>query len=81
VETGNILKFTTGGIEMENGTNHKVDAIICATGFDTSFRPPFPLIGYSGKDLREVWKDEPRSYLSLAAAGFPNYFGESFGVI
>ena len=27
-----------------------------------------------GTDLRNEWKDEPRSYLSIAARGFPNYF-------
>jgi cation diffusion facilitator CzcD-associated flavoprotein CzcO len=48
--------------------------MICATGFDTSFRPRFSIIGRGGKDLREEWVDEPRSYLSIAAHGFPNYF-------
>jgi cation diffusion facilitator CzcD-associated flavoprotein CzcO len=59
---------------MVDGTVFKLDAIICATGFDTSFCPAFPVIGKHGKDLRDVWKEEPRSYLSVAASGFPNYF-------
>lgn len=59
---------------MEDGTIIQVDALICATGFDTSFRPAFPVIGQEGKDLRDVWKEEPRAYLSVAASGFPNYF-------
>jgi len=69
-----IQKVTSEGILMADGTLLKMDAIICATGFDTSFRPPFPLIGLKGLDLREVWKEEPRSYMSIAASGFPNYF-------
>lgn len=32
VECGQILKITSGGIEMEDGTSYIVDAIICATG-------------------------------------------------
>lgn len=77
VETGRILKFFRNGIEMEDGTKHVVDAVVAATGFDTSFRPGFPLVGVTGEDLRNVWKDEPKSYLSISASGFPNYFSMS----
>lgn len=42
--------------------------------FDTSYRPQFPVVGRNNVDLRKEWKDEPRSYLGLAAHGFPNYF-------
>jgi cation diffusion facilitator CzcD-associated flavoprotein CzcO len=68
--------MTQNGIEMQDGTTFTLDAIVCATGFDTSFRPSFPVIGRDKKDLREVWREEPRSYLSIAASGFPNYFSE-----
>lgn len=51
-----------------------LDVLVCATGFDTSFRPRFPIVGWGGKDMREEWKDEPRSYFGFAADGFPNYF-------
>jgi len=77
VRTDPIAKITPTGIEMVDGTHIELDTIVCATGFDTSFRPNFPVIGPSGVDLREAWVDEPRSYLSVAAAGFPNYFSES----
>ena len=30
-----------------------VDTIVCATGFDNSYRPNFPLVGRNGADLRE----------------------------
>jgi cation diffusion facilitator CzcD-associated flavoprotein CzcO len=58
---------------MCDGTTIIVDAIICATGFDTSYKPSFPLVGFE-KDLRDLWKHEPTSYFSIAAAGIPNYF-------
>ncbi|KIX07125.1 uncharacterized protein Z518_05102 [Rhinocladiella mackenziei CBS 650.93] len=49
------------------------DIIIAATGFDTSFRPRFPIIGQKDIDLRERWKDDPVAYFGLAVSGFPNY--------
>lgn len=57
-----------------DGKEHPTDMLICATGFDTSFRPCFPPIGREGRDLAQEWELEPRSYLGLAASGFPNYF-------
>ncbi|KAL6228666.1 hypothetical protein BDW75DRAFT_250991 [Aspergillus navahoensis] len=68
-----IEAVTAAGLRMADGSILEVDAIICATGFDTSFRPAFPVVAFE-QDLREVWKDEPTSYLSIAAAGMPNYF-------
>jgi cation diffusion facilitator CzcD-associated flavoprotein CzcO len=60
---------------MADGSHLEADAIICATGFDTSFRPGFPVVAF-GEDLREAWKEEPTAYMSVAAAGIPNYFSE-----
>jgi cation diffusion facilitator CzcD-associated flavoprotein CzcO len=75
VRTDDIVEIVKEGLIMKNGTLVPVDAIICATGFDTSYRPGWPLIA-CGKNLRDEWKDEPRSYLSIAAEGFPNYFSK-----
>lgn len=47
---------------------------MCATGFDVSYRPHYPIVGLNGISLAEKWKDEPESYLSLACPDFPNYF-------
>lgn len=58
---------------MADGSTIVADTIICATGFDTSYKPAFPVVGFE-KDLRELWEDEPKSYFSIAAAGIPNYF-------
>jgi len=74
VRTDQIFKITKTGIDMIDGSHIDCDAIVCATGFDTSFRPFFLVVGPAGADLRDVWAEEPRSYLSVAAAGFPNYF-------
>ena len=51
------------GISTKDGQRYDLDVIICATGFDVSNRPPFPIVGRNGVDLGEKWKDEPESYL------------------
>ncbi|OAL38853.1 hypothetical protein AYO20_02059 [Fonsecaea nubica] len=71
---GEITAITPTGCVTEDGKEHELDVLICATGFDTTFKPRFPLIGRTGKDLAKEWEIEPRSYLGMAAAGYPNYF-------
>ncbi|KAL4951856.1 hypothetical protein BDW69DRAFT_201141 [Aspergillus filifer] len=70
---GNINEISEKGCICDDGNEYAVDVLICATGFDTSFRPRFPIIGPSGNNLQDNWKDEPQSYLGIAAAGIPNY--------
>ena len=72
-----IREITESGIVTEDGKQHNIDVLICATGFDVSFRPQYPLCGRNGVDVREVWKDAPETYLSVTAPQFPNYFSES----
>ncbi|OAG37610.1 hypothetical protein AYO21_08218 [Fonsecaea monophora] len=74
VRSDGIAAITEDGVRMNKGDTIKLDVLICATGFDTSFRPPFPLIGREGRDLRDEWAEEPRSYCSIAALNMPNYF-------
>ena len=69
-----IKQVTPTGCVTDDNQEHSFDVLICATGFDTSYRPQFPVVGRNNVDLRKEWKDEPRSYLGLAAHGFPNYF-------
>ncbi|KIV96493.1 hypothetical protein PV10_00355 [Exophiala mesophila] len=74
VRNDGIIGVTSEGLRMATGDTIKIDALVCATGFDTSYRPSFPVKGYGGQDLRDLWREQPRSYLSVAAAGIPNYF-------
>jgi len=69
-----IARIVPEGIQTADGMLHEFDAIVCATGFDVSHRPPWPLVGRHGVTLAEAWEEEPASYLSLAASGFPNYW-------
>ena len=70
---GEINEITRNGCVSDDGNEYPVDILICATGFDTTFKPRFPLIGLDGRNLQEEWKEEAQSYLGMAAAGFPNY--------
>lgn len=72
---GEINEVTENGPLCDNGEEYPVDVLICATGFDTTFKPRFPLIAPSGENLQDAWAAPhvPESYLGLAAAGFPNY--------
>lgn len=71
---GEITQITSRGPVDEDGNEHPIDVLICATGFDTTFKPRFPLTGPGGVTLNEKWQKTPESYLGMAAAGFPNYF-------
>ncbi|ERT00706.1 hypothetical protein HMPREF1624_01938 [Sporothrix schenckii ATCC 58251] len=64
------------GIVLASGEHIAVDAIVCATGFDVSFSPRFPVLGRNGVSLADLWNEPnvPRAYLSLASPAFPNYF-------
>jgi hypothetical protein len=70
---GEIVRVTPDSCVTDDGKEHPIDVLICATGFDTTFKPRFPLIGRHG-DLAKLWSTDPDSYLGLAAHGFPNYF-------
>ncbi|KAF3932520.1 hypothetical protein ABW20_dc0100981 [Dactylellina cionopaga] len=69
-----ISYITPEGIVTTDGKTRPVDAIVCATGFDTTWTKRFPIIGRDGKFLGEKWKNHPDTYISIATDGFPNYF-------
>lgn len=72
---GDITEITSKGCVTNNGVETAVDVLVCATGFDTTFRPRFSVVGRrKDVDLAREWESEPRSYLAVAAHGYPNYF-------
>ena len=70
-----IERVTASGI-VAGGTEHPVDAIVFATGFDamTGALLAMDIRGRGGRTLKETWAAGPRTYLGLAVAGFPNMF-------
>lgn len=73
VTLSKINRITPNGIEADEG-EEEFDLIVCATGFNNSFIPPWELVGRDGRRLAEEWKDKPEAYFATCAAGVPNYF-------
>jgi cation diffusion facilitator CzcD-associated flavoprotein CzcO len=72
--TETISCITPTGFKDHAGQEYECDVIICATGFDTSFRPRFPVVGLNGVSLAKRWEKVPESYMGIAAPSMPNYF-------
>jgi cyclohexanone monooxygenase len=70
-----IEAITPKGVRAR-GREHKVDAIVFATGFDamTGALLNIDIRGRGGLPLRSKWRGGPRTYLGVAMAGFPNLF-------
>jgi cyclohexanone monooxygenase len=70
-----IDAITPEGVRA-HGREHKVDAIVFATGFDamTGALNKIDIRGRGGLALREKWSAGPRAYLGVAMAGFPNLY-------
>ena len=70
-----LANCTEKGITTRSGEEREYDVIVCATGFDTTFRPAFPVIGRNGVNLATKWSlDRPKAYFGLAVPDMPNYF-------
>ncbi|EFX00491.1 flavin-binding monooxygenase [Grosmannia clavigera kw1407] len=71
---GEITQITPTGVVCDDGKGeYSIDVLVCATGFDTTFKPRFSLEGTQGAKLEEMWKDEPQAYLGMSVDRFPNY--------
>jgi len=76
VKENPIVRVTQEGIVTEDGTLHKLDILVFATGFDavdgnyvrTDIR------GRHGRSIKEHWVEGPTSYAGITTSGFPNMF-------
>jgi cation diffusion facilitator CzcD-associated flavoprotein CzcO len=68
-----VEKITEEGVIGGDGIERKVDTIVCATGFDVTYKPRFPVIGKNGVNLQDKWKVCPEGYLGLAVPDMPNF--------
>jgi cation diffusion facilitator CzcD-associated flavoprotein CzcO len=76
VKENPIVRVTQEGIVTEDGTLHKLDILVFATGFDavdgnyvrTDIR------GRHGRSIKEHWVEGPASYAGITTSGFPNMF-------
>lgn len=73
-------RFTEKGIVGEDGVEHEVDVVVCATGFDTSFTPHFKVFGRNNAEIHDQFGDFPKGYLAITARNFPNLFRKSIDI-
>ncbi|MFN0185280.1 MAG: flavin-containing monooxygenase [Aquabacterium sp.] len=70
-----LERFTAQGLRA-GGIEHRLDAIVLATGFDamTGTLMRLDLRGRGGRRIQDHWQAGPLNYLGLCLAGFPNLF-------
>ena len=76
--TDPIAEVVPSGIKLKTGEIVEMDVLVCATGYDYSWIPRFPIIGLNGIDLRSQWSERPSSYMGIAVKTVPNYFSKNF---
>lgn len=72
-----IERFSAKGIVTADGTEHPLDVIVTATGFDViKYLWPAQVYGRDGTEVHQFWEagDGPRAYLGQMVPGFPNLF-------
>ena len=70
-----ISEIIPSGVLLKSGAEHKLDALVFATGFDAMTGPLLNLdITGRTEPLTDYWRAGPLSYLGLAIPNFPNMF-------
>lgn len=76
VKENPVAEITPDGVQLTDGTQYEMDALVYATGFD-AMTGPINRIDIRGRDgllLRGKWNEGPKTYLGLMSADFPNFF-------
>lgn len=68
-----VKRLSEDGVLGDDGIERKVDTVICATGFDLSYHPHFPVIGSNSTNLAQQFELDPECYLGITIPNFPNY--------
>jgi cyclohexanone monooxygenase len=76
IKANPIEEITPKGIRLADGTEHELDIIVFAIGFDamTGALLAIDIRGEEGTPLKEAWAEGPKTYLGLQSVGFPNMF-------
>ncbi|MGQ0632503.1 MAG: flavin-containing monooxygenase [Sporichthyaceae bacterium] len=70
-----IARISPDGIRTAAGIEHRVDAIVFATGFEVAKQgPPFPVTGSGGRTLAADWARGAYAYKSINVSGYPNLY-------
>ena len=63
---GGIKNVNGSGVVTEDGKQHNMDVLVCATGFQVAFKPAFNLINGAGTSLKEDWGDGVNLYFGVS---------------
>ncbi|MFO1071985.1 MAG: NAD(P)/FAD-dependent oxidoreductase [Geminicoccaceae bacterium] len=76
VKDNPIARITPDGIRLADGTEHQLDVLILATGFDagTGALTRIDIRGRDGRSLKEDWGQDIRTAMGLLVHGYPNLF-------
>ena len=73
--TEGIERLTPTGLRTADGQDIPLDALVCATGFDTvHLLQSLQVRGRGGRTLAEAWQDGPEAFHGIHVAGFPNLY-------
>ena len=75
LETSGIDHVESDGIVTQDGVKHACDALVFATGFEsTRFLAPMRITGRGGRSLDDDWREGARAYRGITVSGYPNLF-------
>jgi cation diffusion facilitator CzcD-associated flavoprotein CzcO len=70
-----VIEITERGVRCADQSEHEVDCIVFATGYDVSGRgKSFAVVGVDGRVLGDEWSDGMIGYKSVSVSGYPNLF-------
>jgi cation diffusion facilitator CzcD-associated flavoprotein CzcO len=73
--TEGIQEIRPGGVLTRDGVEHRLDALVLATGFHAAdIAAPCEVRGRGGRDLNDAWRRGAEAYLGTTVSGFPNLF-------
>lgn len=75
VVTSGIRRVTEHGIVTDDGVEHRLDAIVCGTGFVVGdYLTNLRIVGRGGRTLAESQQQKRGNWLGIQVSGFPNLF-------
>lgn len=75
VVTAPLVELREGSIVTGDGTEHDVDVVVFATGFEVADVPIAHRVrDADGQSLADRWDGSPSAYRGTTVAGFPNLF-------
>ncbi len=75
LHTKGITEILPHGVRCEDGSEVAVDAIVYSTGFRVyDFLGKMSVTGLEGRDLKETWAKNAKTYYGMAVSGFPNLY-------